>query len=303
MIRLLPVLGSMLLLGGVWAVADGVEPTGDEANGEEIASAPADAKTLIRVASADSQLLIDRPADSPSARALRQSAGLLRDGLKRLDAIPAYTATFRKREAVDGVLLDPQTMDLTLRHEPFGVHLAWVKGQRGRTLLYEAGRNDGDMLVNPGGWKGRLTGTVRLDPEGALAKREARQPVTMLGLERLAAKMLKHRLEELERPDEVVCTLADGFEHDGRPAWKNVLEYRSPQAGGEFRKSVVLIDREWSLPVKVETYGWPSDDVAPADLDARTLLGRYEYAGIDLESLADEPAVEDLAAFTGFVVK
>ncbi len=307
--------GSCLLMCGAAAVISGAAadapaaPNGREGVAAETAGAEAShpedkgAERLVRVASADSSSIRSPAVATPSARALRRTVDLLSDGLKRLDTVPAYTAAFEKREAVDGVLLDPQRMEMTLRHEPFGVHLAWVEGQRGRTLLYETGRNDGQMLVNPGGWRGRLTGTVRLDPEGTLAKREARHPVTNLGLRRLATKLLDYRRAELASAGEVTCTLSDGHTHDGRPVWKNVLEYRTPGAGGEFRRSVALIDREWNLPVRLEVYGWPTPDVPPAQVDARTLIGRYSYTAVDFKRYDKTHDVSDLTALTGFRVK
>ena len=268
-----------------------------------MAAAELNTRELIRVASAASLPRLDAPPADPSTRALRRTVELLRDGLERLEDVPGYTAMFEKREAVDGVLLDPQVMGMTLRHEPFGVHLAWREGQRGRSLLYEAGLHDGRMLVNPGGWRGRLTGTVRLDPNGALARRENRHPVTELGLKRLAAKLLAYRIDELGRAGDLICTLADGYEHDGRPAWRNVLEYRSPEANREFRRSIVLIDREWNLPVSVRTHGWPSADVPADELDARTLTGRYSYTDVDLAAFGGGETLDDLAGLTGFQVR
>ncbi|MFH5805263.1 DUF1571 domain-containing protein [Alienimonas sp. DA493] len=308
MLRPLPVLGSSLLICGVWSLVSGAVPEAPAApnNGAaapEAAAAPASTEELLRVASAEANPRLFSRNESPSTRALRRSVELLRDGLQRLSDTPAYTATFEKREVVDGVLLDTQVMDMTLRHEPFGVHLAWVAGQRGRTLLYEDGRNDGEMLVNPGGWKGRLTGTLRLDPEGSLAMREARHPVTKLGIGELAATLLRYRLRELAAGSDVTCTLSDGHEHDGRPVWRNELEYATPESGGEFRRSVVLIDQEWNLPVQLETYGWPVTDVPADELDRRTLTGGYVYTNVDFNRFSEDDALDDLAALTGFQIK
>ncbi|QDT17355.1 DUF1571 domain-containing protein [Alienimonas californiensis] len=308
MLRPLPVLGSSLLICGAWMFVDGALPEAPAApnNGPSApatAAAPETTAELLRVASVDANPRLFTGNSDPSMRALLRSIELLRDGLERLDAVPAYAATFEKREVVDGVLLEGQAMDMTLRHEPFGVHLAWVAGQRGRTLLYEAGRNDGEMLVNPGGWKGRLTGTLRLDPEGSLAMREARHPVSKLGMGELAATLLRYRLKEIAAGRDVTCTLSDGDEHDGRPAWRNELEYASPESGGEFRRSVVLIDREWNLPVRLETYGWPAADVPLDQLDERTLTGRYVYTNVDFNRFGDAAPLDDLAELTGFQIK
>jgi len=300
--RPLSVLGSTLLVCGVAAFV--------AVPGNEAPAAPNDASTdsaaapsLVRVASAEAApLRLPENAD-PSTRALYRTIALLQDGIARAKDVPAYTAVFEKREVVDGVLLDPQVMDLTLRHEPFGVHLAWVEGQRGRTVMYEEGRNDGEMLVNPGGWRGRLTGTLQLNVNGSLAKSEARHPITDVGMERLAKTLLRYRLGEVGNVDAFECRLSEGFEYDGRPVWKNEMIYRSPEHSRQYRRSVALIDREWNLPVKVETFGWPTPDIPADQLDARTLIERYSYTAVDFDSLKDPADTADLVKATGFCVK
>ena len=306
MLRRLSVLGSVLLLCGVGVVCGGIgeDAAPAAAPGSVAARAAAiDDAELLRVASTSANPRLAAAAADPSTRALARTVELLREGLATLDAVPAYTATFEKREVVNGVLLDPQVMEMTLRHEPFGVHLSWVEGQRGRRLLYECDCHDGKMLVNPGGWRGRLTGTLRLEIDGTLACRESRHQVTSLGLAELTKKLLRYRLAELKAASDVVCELSGGHEFAGRPAWKNVLTYRSPEAGGEFRRSVVLIDREWSLPVSVHAFGWPSEELAPEELDARTLIERYAYTDVDFEAFGDAADAADLAAATAFRVK
>ena len=293
--------GLLMLAAAAFVAAEGrTAPAAPDDGG---AAADADrfaARPVVRTASTGRDAALIRGAADPSTRALARTVELLRDGLAKIERVPAYTATFEKREVVNGVLLDPQVMDLTLRHEPFGVHMTWVAGDRGRTLLYEAGRHDGRMLVNPGGWRGRLTGTLRLEIDGGLAMREARHPVTEIGLEELGRTLLRYRLKELNAASDAICSLSDGHEFAGRPAWRNEMIYRTPAAGGEFRRSVALIDREWNLPVSVKTYGWPSADMAPGEIETRTLIERYSYTDVDFGRFADAAEVADLAAMNGF---
>ena len=291
MFRALSVLGSLGLLTGVGVVCGGV---GKDDPARPAAPAVSDAEVLGAAEAATAAAATgdaDAPAD-PSREALVRTIALLKDGLERLGEVPTYTAVFEKREVVDGCLLDPQAMEMTLRHEPYAVHMAWIEGHPGRELLYEEGANDGCMLINPGGWKQRLTGTLKLDIHGALATREARHPCTSLGMGRLAKKLLRYRLAELAGGN-VDCTLADGAEFDGRPCWRNVLVYKTPEDANEFRKSILLIDREWNLPVSVRTFGWPTDACPEADLDEQTVIESYAYTDVNL---APPTQVADLAA-------
>ena len=283
MFRALSVLGSLGLLTGVGVVCGAA---GKDTPDEPAAPVVSDAEVLrnAEAATAAAAEPTGEPAD-PSRAALVQVIGLLKDGLQRLGGVPVYTAVFEKQEVVGGCLLDPQVMEMTLRHEPYAVHMAWLEGHPGRELLFEEGANDGCMLINPGGWKQRLTGTLKLDIHGALATREARHPCTSLGMGRLAKKLLRYRLAELAAASNVDCTLADGAEFDGRPCWKNVLVYKTPEDANEFRKSILLIDREWNLPVSVRTFGWPTGDCPAASLDDETVIERYAYTDVNLAPL------------------
>ena len=225
---------------------------------------------------------LDLPSESPDRRALRRTVELLEDGQDRLAALPHYKVRFHKHEVVDGYLLDPQVMDLKVRHDPsFAVYLRWVEGSPGREILYEEGRRDGAMLCYPGGWRARITGTLALDPGGSLAMGESRRPVTDLGYMNLGDRVLEFRRRELAEPSGVKCTLDPDDEFDGRPCWRSEVVYAARKPGVPFRKSVLWIDREHNFPVAIENFGWPVDRIPADRLDAETLLERYAYTGFD----------------------
>lgn len=222
------------------------------------------------------------PTDPAAEQALRHKVQQLIEGRKTLQRIPSYEGTFRKQELVNGELLEPQTIFLRCRHQPFSVYLLWEEGDQGREVLYVQGRNDGKLLAHDGGWKSRLP-ALSLAPEGSLAMSSARYPVTQAGLMGLIDQMLSVHQQDLESRNYRVCL------HQRNVAWQGhtcdvfTLLYTDPTASPQYRKSVTLIEQQRHLPVSTRHYGWPSADsnIPVEDLDAQTLLEAYEFDGLD----------------------
>lgn len=214
---------------------------------------------------------------------------LLERGIRRMQQVSDYTATFYKREVVDGTLADPQVMQLKLRHEPFSVYMKWLVGDKGRELLYVEGQNNGEMLVRLGGVK-KLIPTLKLDPAGSQAMKEARYPVTQIGLLKLAEKVLEYRKRDMRLKPLPQCRMFENQLLNDRKCFCFVVEYQNARQCRQYRKSVIFIDQEWLVPVCVQNFGWPSRDSGKtgAALDKETLLEDYRYSNIRMEQkLAD----------------
>lgn len=247
-----------------------------------------DPAALVRTASAEGPALpaVRKLPDVPLTPAIethRRSIAMLEKGLQRLKAVSGYTAEFSKQEVVGGELTDPQRMLIKIRHEPFSVYMKWVEGKPGQELLYIEGENDGEMVVRPGGWKGRVLGTLTVDPNGAMARRESRHPVTQIGLRRLVEKVLGYRYSEAGLTSGYDCR-HEQAELGDRPCHRFTIVYESPEVRREYRKSVIYVDREWLVVTKVENYGWPADDIPADRLDQETLLESYGYTNINLDT-------------------
>jgi hypothetical protein len=283
------VTGSGLLSAIYWTVPPLFADT------EPVAARAIGPKPLVRTAALDrvsAPAVLPAVPMTPSVRAHRHSITLLETGLRRLKAVPGYTAEFSRQEIVGGALSEPETMQLKLRHAPFSVYLKWTEGRPGQELLYVDGENDGEMIVRPGGWKGRVLGPLKINPNGQLAQSESRHPITEIGLARLAEQILDYRYREAAWVGGFACT-EDEAELDGRPCHRFTLFYDSPEVRPDYRKSVLYIDRELLVPTKVENYGWPVEGVAAAKIDEETLVETYSYTNIDLGT---ELAVIDFSA-------
>ena len=268
------VTGSGMLTGIYWTFP----PIFAEAEPVEASIARVD--PLVRTVSLDTlpDLVL-----TPSIQAHRKSIAMLEEGIRKFETVSGYKAEFSKQELVSGEMTDPQTMALKVRHEPFSVYMKWIEGKPGQELLYVEGENDGEMIVRPGGLKGRFLGAIRLSPTGGLAMSEARHPVTQVGLLHLAEKILTYRYNESHWTSGYTC-IEQRVELHGRPALRFTIEYDSPSYRADYRKSIVWIDEELSLATKVENYGWPAGNVPPNRLDAETLIESYAYRNIDLDT-------------------
>lgn len=224
------------------------------------------------------------------SRALLLKLLLLEKGVERLRKVPDYTATVYTQERVSGSLLDPQIMNLKIRHEPLSIYMRWLAGDKGRELLYVDGQNEGDMLVKMGGIKGKLIPPLKLNPAGDVALQEARYPVTKIGLLELAQELLQNRRSDLERKVHYHCQMLEDQKFNERQCYCFVHEFEGPEDNDLYRKSIVLIDKEWCLPVMIKNFTWPHEsiEVDPKQIDQETLIEHYSYTDIRFEHrLAD----------------
>lgn len=214
--------------------------------------------------------------------AVKMASALLERGCGSFSRIPDYTANMLKQERIDGALGACQVIDVKIRHEPFSVYMKWNEGDRGRQLIYVDGQNEGNMLVQPGGIRGRLTGVLSLDPTGSLAMSDSRYSITKAGLLELARTVLSYQKHDLEAKTGFNCQLFDHQEFEGRPCYLYLIEYDSPKNNEIYRKSMVYVDKELSLPICVKNYTW-GVDVDPEKIDEETLIEFYAYTDLKFE--------------------
>eukprot|EP00913_Durusdinium_trenchii_P008919 g8385.t1 len=222
--------------------------------------------------------------------ALLMNQMLLERGMRKLDKVGSYSATFYRRERVAGRLLDAEVMKLKMRHEPFSVYMKWVVGDKGRELLFVKGQHKDKMLVKLGGVKGRLIPVVKLTPDGDTAMEESRHPVTEIGLMHLAKTIIAFRQQDLALKSGVTCRMFDNQVVNDVSCFCFVVEYANEQASKMYRKSVIFIDKETHLPICVKNFTWPekSSKLADKELDKDTLIEDYRYSNIQLDQkLAD----------------
>lgn len=268
----------------------GADP--DELSGDVNLTALMNADSLLQSQSAkgDGGESADEGSQHLSGRrALTFSLLLLEKGYEFLKQKPDYTATVFLQERVGGALCDPQVVNLKMRHEPLSVYMKWLVGDKGRELLYVEGTNGGDMLVKVGGIKGKLLPPLKLNPVGDIAMREARHPATEIGMLELARQLIENRENDLRRESGVHCRMLDDQIFDERDCYCFLVWFDSRDLSPVYRKSLLLVDKEWCIPVVIQNYTWPvNEDIDPSELDNETLVEHYRYSSVNFnQQLAD----------------
>ena len=194
--------------------------------------------------------------------------------------IKSYTCTFVKQEKIRGKLGKRQSIDVNFLAKPFSVAMRWVKNPpMGDMILYVDGKFKDDktgrsqMMVRPtNAFLRRLTGGfVKRLPDGDDAMKSTLRPCTMFGFENGLKSLLD--VYKLARQRGECVERMDGFAKvDGRDCIV-LVRFLPERTGYPAKKTIVCIDLEYLLPVRVKGYGW--DDKVNCD---------YEYRKVNFDA-------------------
>ena len=205
-------------------------------------------------------------------------------GQQFLRSTPGYRAEVTLQERIDNELGDPQTLLVKCRHDPFSLYMEWIAGPSGRELIYVEGRNDDRVLVHSEGLRGRLLPKVALKMDSSLIMSKQRYPVDEFGLLFLTEKLYKIVSVRHPSPSALQCS------HDGEATFgdrivdRYTVEHASPEAHELYRKAVVLIDQELSIPTSLTCYAWSASRATNEDsIDEDTLIEIYQYRNVTFE--------------------
>ncbi|MEM8864105.1 MAG: DUF1571 domain-containing protein [Planctomycetota bacterium] len=147
-------------------------------------------------------------------------------------------------------------MKIKVRHKPYSVHMLFIQPFAGREVLYNESRNNGKLVALGDGWKRRL-GPVKLDPNGSLAMKGQRYPITMTGIYNLTSELVRIAEQDVKYGE---CTVRyrSNIPIDGRPT--TMIEATHPVPRRNFRYNIarIFIDNELRIPVAYSAYTWPA---------------------------------------------
>ena len=210
------------------------------------------------------------------------------------DNIDDYTAILIKRERIVDVLGAHEYMQVKIRNrkvrngqviQPLSVYINFLKPSsvKGREVIYVEGQNDNNIIAHEGGLKGKFLPTVNLPPDGMLAMRGQRYPMTEIGVENLIVKLIE-RGQQARKFSDVQCEFRKNARVKDRVC--TVLQVTQPtkQPSLEFYQASVFIDDKLNVPIRYIAYDWPTSPDAPLDV-----LEEYNYLNLKVNvGLKDE---------------
>lgn len=202
-------------------------------------------------------------------------------------SINDYTALLVKRERIGDTLGVHEYMEAKVRNrkvsggrivQPLSVYLNFLKPEsvKGREVIYVEGRNEGKIIAHEGGLKGRFLPTVSLPPDGMLAMRGQRYPMTEIGVENLIVKLIE-RGETARNVPDVRCEFRKNAKVQDRVC--TVLQVTQPSrtAETEFYQAQIFMDDQYQVPIRYIAYDWPSREGEPLPV-----IEEYNYLNLKI---------------------
>jgi hypothetical protein len=212
--------------------------------------------------------LEQQPGEHPLMPALR----IAQDLLGHIDAnIQDYQAILYKQERIDGELQEREVAFVKVRHKPFAVHMFFLAPHKGRECVYNEGPDGakGIMSARDSGLR-RKFGIWDLDPEGSLAMKGQKYPITKLGVRALTSELIMVASNDVNYGEcEVKTSQTVLGPKDGEKRAVTLLEVTHPTARRNFRfhTAQVFIDNEYKVPIRYEARLWPANPGEEAPLE------------------------------------
>ena len=156
-----------------------------------------------------------------------------------------------------------------------GLAPAAIKGQE---AIYVAGRNDGKLWAHPAGLQGNLVHAISLTPDGTLAMRDQRYPITEIGILNMVKHLLAVAEQDIQHDECEVRFFAGAKINDRVCTWFQVV-HPAPRPFFRFHLARIFVDDQLKIPVRYEAYDWPSKPGGPPEL-----LEEYNYLDLKLNN-------------------
>jgi outer membrane lipoprotein-sorting protein len=201
-------------------------------------------------------------------------------GLGNLAKIQDYSATIAKHERVNGTVLDYEYMFTKIRHKPFSVYMYFLgpAALKGQEVIYIEGKNNGNSLAHGVGIKNTLFGTVSIKPDGPIAMRNQRYPITEIGILNLTRRLVEVGEQDIKY-GECDVKFYEGAKINNRVCTCIEVVHPVPRRNFSYHVARIFVDKELNMPIRYESYDWPKEKGGKPEL-----LEEYTYLNLKVNN-------------------
>ena len=195
-------------------------------------------------------------------------------GLGNVEKIQDYSATVAKHERIAGKVGDYEYMFIKVRHRPFSVYMYFLSPPKGQEVIFVEGQNDGNMWAHTTGIKNSVFGTVSLKPDGPIAMRNQRYPLTELGILNLTRRLVEVGEQDVKY-GECNVKFYEGAKINNRVCTCIEVIHPVPRRNFLYHLARIFVDKEYNLPIRYESYDWPKEKGGKPEL-----IEEYTYLNL-----------------------
>lgn len=199
---------------------------------------------------------------------------------ENMEKIQDYSTTLVKRERIKGKLAENEYMFVKVRHKPFSVYLYFLgpHAMKGREAVYVEGQNDGKMWTHQADVQDSSADTLSLAPDGMIAMRGQRYPLTELDILGMMRRLLKVAEENVKEGECEVKSFR-GVMFNGRTCTAIQIVHPVRRCNLPFHLARIFVDDELNVIVRYEAHDWPKKAGGPPQL-----IEEYTYLNLKLNN-------------------
>lgn len=226
--------------------------------------------------------------DKPAIDGLAAYSMMLAEAKIAYAKINDYSGHVIHQDRVRGKLTADQTAEIRVRTKPMSVSLKYVapNSLMGQELAYVDGRNGGKVRFKPAGSFGP-GGFSTLDLADSRATANTRHAITEFGIGPMIELLEKNLIIEQRLRNAVQVTVAE-YVYANRPVTRFEVYTDRAHALRFAYRTVVYVDKESKLPIRIEAYDQPAIGGSPTG----ELLESYSYVNLKFNQGLGEAVFE-----------
>jgi hypothetical protein len=197
---------------------------------------------------------------------LDQPIEWLEDAKRNYTAVEDYVCTLTSQERVKGKLLERNVIQFKMKTKPFSVHMRWLQpdASKNQEVAFVMGKNGNKMRVKNNLIFKNIVGWVSVDVSDPRVMEHSNHSILEAGI----GSMIEQSLAQWQKERIIGKTnvTTQPYLFNNRQVYRVELTRTEKHAAIMYHRTVIFLEKDSKLPIRLENYGWPTTSSAQGDL-------------------------------------